>query len=104
MASLTRSVLDTSAVTFHLLRHWWVEKKCDPPYDLFGGKMEFWDFSAAAGMILERYERVGRCWPTLIAEYTDQLIAIVEDENRRPKGQEMHDLAKSVAEKFKDLK
>jgi len=102
MAIQTRVAMDASLVTFHLLNHWWIDKQCDPPYLLFGGELLFTEFAAAAGLILERYESAGRCWSELVAEYTDRLIAIVEKEARRPKGQEMHDLAKQVVEKFKE--
>ncbi len=102
MAVPFRVAFDTSLVTFLLLKHWWVDKKCDPPYELFGGRVDFWDFAAAAGLILHKYERAGRCLSALVTEYTDHLIAIVDKETRRPKGLEMHDLARMVVEKFKD--
>ena len=89
-----------SLAMYLLLKHWWVDCKRDPPYDIFGSEFEFWEFAAGVGQITNRYARCHFSWIEITTEFTRRLTTIIDNESRRPNGQEMNKLAKLVVGEF----
>jgi len=97
-----RSMLSTTTtiITFLLLKHWWADRQVEPPFEIVGGVRPFWEFASGAALILDKYHSCCDNWVQVATEYTDHLIAIFDEQHRRPQGKEMHGLAQQTVAKY----